>query len=134
MLNRLKIPKELRKIIDKELETTEEYIKWIEQPKPRFFTKQSFIFFRYGILGAVIARLLVKDLLEDLNSLSFQEGLQFKKAKAFSTTALVNIVLAIIKCLSSVDPFLTSKSQLRQPIDYKFSKFSPDKTLDYEAA
>lgn len=73
MLNKLKIPKELRKIIDKELETTEEYIKWIEQPRPSLFTNKSFRVFRYGVFGTVIAIMFVKDLLGDLNSLSFQD-------------------------------------------------------------
>lgn len=42
MLNSLKIPKELRRIIDNELQPGE-FIKWIEQPVPRIFTVSSLL-------------------------------------------------------------------------------------------
>ncbi|MEN9564817.1 MAG: hypothetical protein RLZZ69_13 [Cyanobacteriota bacterium] len=48
MRNNLKIPKELRKKIDREIQL-DEFIKWIEQPIPQFFTLHSTILFVFGI-------------------------------------------------------------------------------------
>lgn len=48
MVTNLKIPKELRRKIDNELEHRE-YIRWIEQPIPRFFTASSIGSVLFGI-------------------------------------------------------------------------------------
>ncbi len=49
MLNGQKIPAKLRRRIDRELEAGE-FIKWVEQPLPRFFTLQSLSYFIFGVL------------------------------------------------------------------------------------
>jgi hypothetical protein len=48
VLSNLKIPKELRKKIDNELQLGEG-IRWVEQPVPRFFTVSSIGIFLFGI-------------------------------------------------------------------------------------
>ncbi|MDX2211795.1 MAG: hypothetical protein SFY66_00775 [Oculatellaceae cyanobacterium bins.114] len=48
MLNGQQIPAKLRRRISRELEDGE-FIKWIEQPLPRFFTLQSLTYFFFGI-------------------------------------------------------------------------------------
>lgn len=48
MLSNLKIPKELRKKIDNELQQGE-FIRWVEQPVPRFFTANSILTVLFGI-------------------------------------------------------------------------------------
>jgi hypothetical protein len=48
MFSNLKIPRELRRIIDNELQPGE-LIRWIEQPLPRFFTAGSMIGVLLGI-------------------------------------------------------------------------------------
>ena len=48
MLSNLKIPKELRRKIDNELQQGE-FIRWVEQPVPRFFTAASITTVLFGI-------------------------------------------------------------------------------------
>jgi hypothetical protein len=48
MLSNLRIPKELRRKIDNELQP-EEFIRWVEQPIPRFFTAASIGSILFGI-------------------------------------------------------------------------------------
>lgn len=48
MLNGQQIPAKLLRRIDRELEAGE-FIKWVEQPLPRFFTLQSLAYFLFGI-------------------------------------------------------------------------------------
>jgi hypothetical protein len=48
MLNGQQIPAKLRRKVERELEAGE-FIKWVEQPLPRFFTGQSFTYFLMGI-------------------------------------------------------------------------------------
>jgi len=48
MLSNLKIPRELRRLIDNELQPGE-FIRWVEQPIPRFFTAASIASILFGI-------------------------------------------------------------------------------------
>jgi len=49
MLSNLKIPRELRRKIDNELQPGE-FIRWVEQPIPRCFTAASIVIVLFGIL------------------------------------------------------------------------------------
>ena len=48
MLNSLQIPKELRRKVDDELQPGE-FVRWVEQPIPRFFTPASIMTFLFAI-------------------------------------------------------------------------------------
>ena len=54
MLSNLRIPKELRRKIDNELQP-EEFIRWVDQPIPRFFTAASIGSILFGIPWTSVA-------------------------------------------------------------------------------
>jgi hypothetical protein len=82
MLSNLKIPKELRRKIDNELQQGE-FIRWVEQPIPRFFTNDYIKTVLFGIpvtsfvIGLMWSRLSIFSIQLSLIVIAFAIGLPF---------------------------------------------------------
>ncbi|NEP11679.1 MAG: hypothetical protein F6K14_15990 [Symploca sp. SIO2C1] len=94
MESNLKIPKELRKKIDNELQPGE-YIRWVEQPIPRFLTTSSIVTFLFAIPWTSFSLFWMwKALGEKLPDL--REGIQFQHLFALFGVPFVLIGLGML--------------------------------------
>jgi len=94
MQSNLNIPKELRKKVDQELQPGE-YIRWVEQPIPRFLTSSSIVTFLFAIPWTSFALFWIWGALgQELPN--FKEGIQFQHIFALFGLPFVFIGLGML--------------------------------------
>ncbi|NER22200.1 MAG: hypothetical protein F6J96_16170 [Symploca sp. SIO1C2] len=94
MQSNLNIPKELRKKVDQELQPGE-YIRWVEQPIPRFLTSSSIVSFLFAIPWTSFALFWIWGALgQELPN--FKEGIQFQHIFALFGLPFVFIGLGML--------------------------------------